>query len=185
MSTTTDNDRQLEALTSNFNRLWQKLSPKEQRKSMTSAMRREANRLKRTAKANIKASGLSTRTGVDRGVYARVYPKRYGLGFMVSVKPHGKRAIHTNRQGKQKPVLMFAEEGTTDRNVGTRKSGASWAKGKYAAKRYRQYKRTGHSTGRMPKYGFIERTEQTETAGIEQRLFADFERNVAKAAEHE
>lgn len=179
----TDNERQLRVLATDFNRLWQKLSPKEQRKAMTSAMRREANRLKRIAKQNVKASGLSTRTGVDRGVYSRVYPGRYGLGFMVSVKPHGKRAIHTNRQGKQKPVLMFAEEGTTARNVGARKSGASWAKGKYATKRYRKYQRTGHSTGRMPKYGFIERTEQTETAGIEQRLFSDFEQNVTKAAE--
>ena len=79
---------------------------------------------------------------------------------------------------------MFAEEGTAERNVGKRKGGATWAKGKYATKKYRRYERTGHSTGRMKKYGFIERTEQTETAGVEARIFSDFEKNVQRAAEN-
>lgn len=162
--------------------LFTALSPKQQRKALTASMRTEATRLKRAAVANVKSSGLSTKTNVQRGVYSRVYPKRYGLGFLISVKPHGLKGIHTNRQGRQKPVLMFAEEGTQPRNVGRRKGAAKFQKGKYATKAYRTYSRSGHSTGRMKKYGFMDKTFQHETEGVEIRLFTEFEKNVDKAA---
>ena len=179
------NEQSLHVFEHDIKQLLDQLSPKDQRKVMASAMRREANKLKRAAQMNVRASGLNTSTRVDKGVYSRVYPKRYGLGFMVSVKPHGaKKGIHRNRYGREKPVLMFAEEGTKPRNVGPRVGGSSaFRKGKYASRKWRDYKRSGHSTGKMPKYGFIEKTEQTETQGIEQRLWTDFERNVAKAAD--
>lgn len=179
------NEQSMQVFEHSFKQLFDQLSPKEQRKAMAVAMRREANALKKAAQANVRTSGLNTRTRVDKGIYSRVYPKRYGLGFMVSVKPHGgKKGIHRNRYGREKPVLMFAEEGTKPRNVGPRIGGSSsFRKGKYANRKWRDYKRSGHSTGKMPKYGFMEKTEQTETQGIEQRLWTNFERNVTNAAD--
>lgn len=178
-----DNEKALQTFQRELAKLYASLSPKEQRKAIAASMRREANRLKKAAQTRVRTSGLSAKTGVDKGVYARVYPKRYGTGFMVSVKPHGaKKGIHTNRQGKQKPVLLFAEEGTKQRNVGRRKGNAQYRQGRFAQKKWRDYNRSGHSTGRMSPYKFLAMTEQTETAGIEQRLWTDFERNVDKAA---
>lgn len=178
-----DNEKALQTFERDLAKLYTGLSPKEQRKAIAAAMRHEANRLKKAAQTKVRTSGLSAKTGVDKGVYSRLYPKRYGTGFMVSVKPYGaKKGIHTNRQGKQKPVLLFAEEGTKQRNVGRRKGEAQYRQGRFAQKKWRDYSRSGHSTGRMPRYKFLAMTEQTETAGIEQRLWTDFERNVERAA---
>lgn len=163
-----------------------RLSPREQRKALAGAMRREANRLKKAAQAAVKRSGLGQKnpTRVERGVYSRVYPARYGAGFLVSVKPHGaKKGIHRNRYGREKPVLMFAEEGTVERNVGRRQGHYTMQGGRFASKKYRTYKRSGHSTGRMRAYHFLAQTEQTEATGIEQRLFTEFEKNVSRAAD--
>lgn len=174
-----------------FTQLLSELSPKEQRKALTAAMRREANAIKQAAWSNVRSAPPSkkgstgmARDKVYRGIYTRIYPKRYGLGFLVTVKPHGSKGIHTNRRGKQKPVLMFAEEGTKNRNVGPRRGQATLRRGIFARKKWRDYRRTGHTTGSMPRYGFLARAEQTETPGIEQRLWAQFEQNVQRAADN-
>ena len=87
--------------------VYKALDTKTQRKAMKGAMRREGNRLKKAAVANLSSSGIGkgTKRSLSSGIYVRTYPDRYGLGFMVSVKPHGKRkGIHMNRQSKEKPV---------------------------------------------------------------------------------
>ena len=182
--TDTTNEQALKTLERSMAQMLDAISPKQQRKAIAGAMRREANRLKKAAQTRVRTSGLNAATGVDKGVYTRLYPARYGAGFMVSVKPHGaKKGIHTNRRGLKKPVLLFAEQGTKQRNVGPRKHSTSqWRKGKYANKRWRDYQRTGHSTGRMRPSKFLAMTEQAEAPGIEQRLWSQFEKNVAKAA---
>ncbi len=166
--------------------LLSRLSPREQRKALAGAMRREANSLKRAAQAAVKQSGLGQKhpTKVEKGVYSRVYPARYGAGFLVSVKPHGaKKGIHRNRYGREKPVLMFAEEGTVARRVGRRQGHYTMQGGRFASKKYRTYQRSGHSTGRMRAYHFLADAEQREAPGIEQRLWAEFEKNVSRAAD--
>ena len=65
--------------------------------------------------------------------------------------------------------------------MGRRKGSAQYRQGRFAQKKWRDYSRSGHSTGRMSPYKFLAMTEQTEAAGIEQRLWTDFERNVDKA----
>ena len=103
--------------------VYKALDVKAQRKAMKGAMRREGNRLKKAAVANLGSSGIGkgTKRSLSSGIYVRTYPDRYGLGFMVSVKPHGKRkGIHLNRQSKEKPVLMWAEDGTRYRKAGRR-----------------------------------------------------------------
>lgn len=168
-----------------FKDVYKALDLKDQRKAMRGAMRREANRLRKTAATNLRATGIGngTRLNLAKGIYARVYPERYGLGFMVSVKPHGKkRGIHTNRQGMMKPVLLWAEDGTRYRRVG-RRTKSFFGKSRFSGKSVRYYNRSGHSTGRMRRYAFLAKTEAQAAMSIEQNLFGDFRGNLEKAAQ--
>lgn len=162
------------------------LDLKAQRKAMKSAMRREGNRLKKAAAASLQASGIGQGTprNLSKGIYARVYPDRYGAGFMVSVKPHrgnNRKGIHTNRQGRMKPVLMWAEDGTRDRRAGRRKI-SFFSKSRITGKRIRNYIRGGHNTGRMKRYAFMAKTERQEGTSVENNLFSTFQANLDKAA---
>lgn len=186
-------DATIQSIDGVFGSVLEALDLKEQRKAMRGAMRREANRIRKMAVGNMTSSGLLSSKGkkhrkdstttagkLGKGIYARVYPDKYGAGFMVSVTPHGKRGIHKNRQGLQKPVLMWAEEGTRFRRVGKRKKGFTYTS-KRTGKKQRAYIRGGHSTGTMPTYGFMEKTEAQATMSVEQNLFKDFQDNLNKA----
>ena len=74
-----------------FADVYKALNVKDQRKALRSSMRKEGNRLKKIAVSNLSQSGIGqgTKRSLSSGIYVRTYPDRYGLGFMVSVKPHG------------------------------------------------------------------------------------------------
>ncbi len=167
-----------------FADVFKALDPKAQRKAMRGAMRREGNRLKKAAVSNLAQSGIGqgTRRSLSSGIYVRTYPERYGLGFMVSVKPHGsRRGIHLNRQGKEKPVLMWAEDGTRYRHVGRRIS-SFFGKSRFTGKKIRQYLRGGASRGKMKRYGFLAKTERQTADSVETNLFGNLQANVDRAA---
>lgn len=136
------------------------LDIKEQRKALRSAMRREGNRLKKQAGQTLAANGLHHGVEVGKTLIVRVYPDRYGAGFMVTSKPRGKRGYYKNTRGKEKPVAMWATEGTTQR-----------------------YKRGNKkpSTGAMKRYHYLEDTENSAKHVVERRLWTDFEKNLQKA----
>ena len=46
----------------------------------------------------------------------------------------------------------------------------------------RYYTRSGHSTGQMPVYRFMDKAEESTANGVEERLFRNLEANVDKAA---
>ncbi len=175
-------DQSVRDLDNPFGDVWKALDMKEQRKAMRGAMRKEAMNVKKAAQAAMDTSGLGrgTKQRVRKSIYMRVYPSRYGLGFMASVVPHGKRGIHTNRFGKQKPVAMWAEDGTANRNVGKRKRG--WRVITRTGRKGRNYERSGHSTGKMRSYDFMKKAEEQTAPGVENRLFENLEQNVEKAA---
>ena len=152
-----------------FRDVFTALDLRAQRKALRGAMRREGNRLKKSATANLESSGIGTGTKrrLAKGIIVRVYPERMGAGFMVSVKPHRKKGYHLNRQGKEKPVLMWAEEGTGQRK--TRSQSKFFVR-----------KRKGHATGRMKPYRFLSRAESNATS-VEANLFRDFQANLDKA----
>lgn len=167
-----------------FAEVFKALDLKTQRKAMKSAMRREGNRLKKAAVDNLHASGIGpgTKRSLSSGIYVRTYPDRYGMGFMVSVKPHGRRkGIHLNRQNREKPVLMWAEDGTRMRKVGRRIS-SFFGKSRFTGKKVTQYLRGGASRGKMKRYGFLSRTEQQTADSVETNLFNDLQANVERAA---
>lgn len=167
-----------------FADVFRALDPKAQRKAMKGAMRREGNRLKKAAVSNLGQSGIGpgTKRSLSSGIYVRTYPDRYGMGFMVSVKPHGRRkGIHLNRQNKEKPVLMWAEDGTRLRHAGRRIS-SFFGKSRFTGKKIRQYLRGGASRGKMKRYGFLAKTEQQTADSVETNLFNDLQANVERAA---
>lgn len=145
-----------------FREVFAALDTRKQRKAMKSAMRKEATLVKKKAQGNMRASGIDTSTGLPKTIYTRVYPDKFGLGFMVTVQAHGTRAMHKRRDGKLKPVAYWAELGTKARNMrGSRKL---------------------HVTGKMPAYGFMAKTEREMDGQVENDLFAAFQANVEKAA---
>ena len=167
-----------------FADVYKALDPKAQRKAMKSAMCREGNRLKKVAVSNLGQSGIGqgTKRSLSSGIYVRTYPDRYGLGFMVSVKPHGKRkGIHLNRRNLEKPVLMWAEDGTRLRHVGRRIS-SFFGKSRFTGKKIRQYLRGGASRGKMGRYAYLAKTEEQTADSVENNLFNDLQKNVERAA---
>ena len=168
-----------------FADVYKALDVKDQRKAMRSAMRREGNRLKKAAVSNLGQSGIGsgTKRSLSKGIYLRVYPEnKCGLGFMVSVKPHGRRkGIHLNRQNKEKPVLMWAEDGTRQRRVGRRIS-SFFGKSRFTGKKIRQYLRGGARRGKMKRYAFLAKTEQQTADSVETNLFNNLQDNVEEAA---
>ena len=71
---------------------------------------------------------------------------------MITVKQHGKQGYHVNRFGLQKPVLMWAEEGTKVRYV--RKGG-----GQVAQTADGKWRTLGRRRGQMPAYHFLDGVE--------------------------
>lgn len=180
-----------------FREVYEALAPGDQRRALRGAMRREGNRLRLAASGRASAA-LGNMGGGDfkRNVLVRVYPPRYGAGFMVSVKGrNGKdpKIMHKTRDrrrrgggvtpGGLKPILMWAEDGTRQRRTGPRRrSLAEPFRTAFTGRRRRNYERTGRRTGAMPRYGFLAWAERTQAAGVERRLFGDFSANLERAA---
>lgn len=88
-------------------------------------------------------------------------------GFRVTVAARaarmngkGERSMHKNRRGLKKPVLLWAENGTERRF--TKSNGRrALRKGK------------GHATGRMRRYGFMDKTRREVSASIPEVLKKD------------
>ena len=138
----------------------------------------------KAAARRIAPSGLGrgTRRPLAASLYARVYPDRYGLGFMVSTTPHGqKRGFHTNRRGRSLPILMWAEDGTRPRRTGHRVLSFT-LNSRRTGRWVRHYLRGGQNRGRMKRYDILEQTERAEAPGTESRLFAAFVRSVDREA---
>lgn len=150
-----------------FRSVFEALDTREQRKALKSAMRREGNRLKKAAAASLQSTGISQgkRQRLSKGLRVRVYPDRYGAGFMVTTKPYKGKGYHVNRQGKEKPVLMWAADGTKARYTKTKT-------------RFFIRRKKGHFTGYMPRYAFMWKTEESMAGNIENSLFDEFQKNL-------
>ena len=99
---------------------------------------------------------------MQRGVRLVIF--RRDAGFRVTVagraatmkNPKGEKSMYLNSRGKKKPVLQWAEPGTARRRT----------RGPYRKRtllrrmmRSRKYGgKTGLNRGRMPRYGFLEKT---------------------------
>lgn len=162
----------------------------DQQKTLRLAVRKEAKNVLQIAKDYVKSTkdgkknrSLSEATaGIEEGLHHWVYPDKGGSSLIVTPVPHGRKGYHINRQGLEKPVLMWAETGTADRRRGPKTEVSYKYVSKLTGKEMRRYSRVGAKTGRMPEYGFIEKAEQSAYSGSENRIFDNFEKSLVRKA---
>lgn len=153
--------------------MFAELDPKARRQALKSGLRREANAVLRTARRNIRTSGLRSRKdqkGLERGARCHIYKSVAGFKVTVSGDKKTGRGMHRNRYGDLKPVLMWAEDGTASRRTKSRLSLS------------RRRRRKAHPTGAMPRYGFMARTRQQTMPGLEKDMKEMLRDSVAKTA---
>lgn len=94
---------------------------------------------------------------------------------MITVKPHGKQGYHVNRFGLEKPVLMWAEEGTKVRYV--RHGG-----GQRVQISDGRWRTLGRRRGQMPAYRFLDGIESQGVPIIEREMPHAIEDQVVRRA---
>ncbi len=157
-----------------WNELLQVFNKRDLKASLKGAYRKVGNEILKVARDKVAQSGIANASKLKKGMRLRVYPR--GSGFMITVKPHGKQGYHLNRFGLQKPVLMWAEEGTKVRYA--RKGGGQvvdMADGKWRT--------LGRRRGQMPAYHFLDGVEGSGAPIIEREIGARLEEQVLKRAE--
>lgn len=96
-----------------WNDLLKTFDQRDLKRTLKDAYRRTGKMIAAVAKRSVESSGIADARQLARGVRVRVYPR--GGGFMITVKPHGKSGYIKNRHGLEKPVLMWANDGTVER----------------------------------------------------------------------
>lgn len=142
-----------------WDELLQVFNKRDLKASLKGAYRMTGKEILQIARQKLMASGIAHASSLKKDIRLRVYPR--GGGFMITVKPHGKtQGYHTNRFGLQKPVVMWAEEGTKYRFP---------RKGGYVAKTDKGYFRVT-KMGKMPAYHFLDDAERMAPPIIERDM---------------
>ena len=140
----------------NLQQLFAEMEPKRRLQALRGGFRREANQVRKTAINNLRSS-IRSNKDLEQGVRAVVYKRSAGFRVTIGTKRAGKNGkgeagFHTNRQGLKKPVLIWAEAGTQERQT----------KPKQGTRRRAGRMREQHPTGRLKRYGFMEQTLNSE-----------------------
>ena len=162
----------------NLQQLFAEMEPKRRLQALRGGFRREANQVQKTAINNLR-SRIRFNKDLEQGVRAVVYKRSAGFRVTIGTKRTGKNGkgeagFHTNRQGLKKPVLIWAEAGTQERQT----------KPKQGTRRRAGRMREQHRTGRMKRYGFMEQTlnsvRDTVTADIHNLVLDNVEKIAKK-----
>lgn len=161
----------------NLQRLFAELEPKRRLQAIKGGFRREANQVRKTAINNLRSSIQSSKD-LEKGVRAIVFKRKAGFRVTVGTKRAGKNGkgeagFHTNRQGLKKPVLIWAEGGTKERQT----------KPKKGTRRRAARLRASHRTGRMKRYGFMAQTLTSVRDTVTTNIHEMVAENVQKVAE--
>lgn len=163
-------------------KLLEELEPKRRMQAVKGAFRKTAREVRNTAVSNLRASGLRSggdQRGLEKGIRALVYKRIAGARVTIGTKfankktGKGEAGFHSNRKGKKKPVLIWAEGGTEERHTATSKK---WGK----LMMFR--KKKGHATGKMRKYGFMEKTKAEVEGKVTDELRKQMEESIIKTA---
>lgn len=161
----------------NLQRLFAELEPKRRLQAIKGGFRREANQVRKTAINNLRSS-IQSNKDLEKGVRAIVFKRKAGFRVTVGTKRAGKNGkgeagFHTNRRGLKKPVLIWAEEGTKERQT----------KPKKGTRRRAARLRASHRTGRMKRYGFMAQTLTSVRDTVTTNIHEMVAENVQKVAE--
>ena len=160
----------------NLQRLFAELEPKRRLQAIKGGFRREANQVRKTAINNLRSS-IQSNKDLEKGVRAIVFKRKAGFRVTVGTKRAGKNGkgeagFHTNRQGLKKPVLIWAEEGTKERQT----------KPKQGTRRRAARLRASHRTGRMKRYGFMAQTLTSVRDTVTTNIHEMVAENIQKVA---
>ena len=128
--------------------------------------------------AEVPSTVTMTTYDLEKGVRAIVFKRKAGFRVTVGTKRankttgKGEAGFHTNRQGLKKPILIWAEGGTEERQT----------KPKQGTRRRAARLRQQHRTGRMRRYGFMEQTLNSVRDTVTQDIHAMVVDNVTKVA---
>ena len=161
----------------NLQRLFAELEPKRRLQAIKGGFRKEANQVRKTAINNLRSS-IQSNKDLEKGVRAILFKRKAGFRVTVGTKRAGKNGkgeagFHTNRQGLKKPVLIWAEEGTKERQT----------KPKKGTRRRAARLRASHRTGRMKRYGFMAQTLTSVRDTVTTNIHEMVAENVQKIAE--
>lgn len=121
----------------NLQQMFAEMTTRRRSQAIRGGFRKAAAAVRRKAVANLRGCVRSNRK-LEKGIRSELTKR--GAGFRVTVASKKGKNMYTNRRGKTKPVLVWMEGGTKERK--TRLS----------------TKRKSHATGRMKRYGFMEKT---------------------------
>lgn len=148
-----------------FEDLLRALNKRQLKQVVRKSYRRVANKIANIARNDLSSSGLRNGSLMKKNIRVRVYPR--GSGFMVTVKPHGNQGYYKRSQdGKEKPVAMWAAEGTKyrfarhGRHIYPAGLGYKWMK--------------SSRNGEMPSYHFLENAEKQGQSIVENDLGQEF-----------
>lgn len=158
----------------NLQRLFAEMDVKQRLKALKGAFRREANQVRKTALNNLRGS-IRTDKDLESGVRAIVFKKTAGFRVTIGTKRANRAGgkdygFHKNRHGLKKPILIWAEEGTAERQTKSRT-------------RIFARSRKGHATGSMKRYGFMRQTASDVRDSVTDHLRNEVINNVQKIAD--
>lgn len=157
--------------------LFEDLTQEQRIKALRGAFRRQANRVRKTAINNLHGS-IDGDKELDKGVRAIVFRRKAGFRVTIGTKRankngKGERGYYISRKRRRKrfatgkPVLIWAEEGTTWRQT----------RGHYG-RRWRK----GRPTGRMKRYGFMQKTLSEVRDSVTSNLRKEIVNQIKKTA---
>lgn len=143
---------------SRLQQLFAELEPKRRLQALKGGFRKEAAEVRKTAVNNLRKSGIRSSKDLEKGIRSIVFRRKAGFRVTVGTKRankngKGEAGFHTNRWGLKKPILIWAELGAP-----IKKDKVRMTKSKQGTRRRAARLRQAHSTGRMPRYGFMART---------------------------
>ena len=160
--------------------LYAELTPAERSKALKGALRAEGRKVRKEAINQLRASGLSSNSRLEKGIRSEVYKRTFGFRVTVRTRQQRLRNGTTKAQGfyesrheaervrkaqakgkvakvTAKPILIWAETGTPERRT---KANAPKTKNGKHGWRWVDRDRAAHRTGKLRRYGFISKTEE-------------------------
>ena len=154
-----------------WDELLKEMDAKDIKRTWRSAYRRVGKLVAQPARDAL-ASAIRHGSAMAKNIRVRVWPK--GYGFSVTVKPHGKQGYYRRSQdGREKPVAMWAQEGTVERHE--RHGGKGVFK---TADGFKTMK--GNRTGKMKGYHFLEASEKQGPSIVEREMYPELEKETEK-----
>lgn len=153
-----------------WDELLQAMNPRDIRKTLKTSYRRIGKMIADIARSDLASTSLRNASKMKRNIRVHVFSR--GSGFMITTKPHGKSGYYKRSQdGKEKPVLMWAAEGTKERYVYRGNRVYPLGNGQFRTMK-------GNWTGSMPGYFFLRHANRMAESITDKNIQPEIEKAV-------